>query len=68
MILSFEQKPYINAGIFLDHIRTSFLPFIDPPRGLVGLAQEIAVLFLDNFSAHVSDIVIRIPTEGRCAS
>jgi hypothetical protein len=27
--LKFNQKPYINAGIFLDYIRTVFLPYIE---------------------------------------
>jgi hypothetical protein len=64
MILKFDQKLYINAGIFLDFIRTIFLPFIDMLRGLAVFAQEPAVLLMDNCSAHASDDVIRILTEA----
>jgi hypothetical protein len=39
--LQFDQKPYINAGIFLDYIRTVFLPYINPLRGLSVVAQEL---------------------------
>jgi hypothetical protein len=68
MILKFSQKPYIKAGIFLDYVRTIFLPDIDMLRGLAVFAQEPAVLFMDDCSAHVSDDVIRILTEEPCAS
>jgi hypothetical protein len=66
MILKFNQKPYINAGIFLDYIRIIFLPYIDMLRGLAVFAEEPAVLLMDmdNCSTHVSDDVIRILTEA----
>jgi hypothetical protein len=64
MVLKFNQKPYINTGIFLDYIRTIFLSYIDILRGLAVFAQEPAILLIDNCSAHVSDDVIRIPTEA----
>jgi hypothetical protein len=64
-ILTFNQKPYINAGIFLDDIRTIFLPYLDMLRGLAVFAQEPAVLLMDNCSAYVNDDVIRILTEAR---
>jgi hypothetical protein len=40
MIFKLKQKPYINAGIFIDDIRTVFLQYIDAPRGLAVFAQE----------------------------
>jgi hypothetical protein len=64
LILNFNQKPYINAGIFLDDIRPIFLPSIDTLRGLVVFAQQPTVLLMDDCSAYVRDDVIRIPTEG----
>jgi hypothetical protein len=64
MILKFNQRPYINAEIFLDSIRTIFLPYIDMLRGLAVFAQEPAVLLMDNCWVHVSDDVIRIFTEA----
>jgi hypothetical protein len=41
--LKFNQRPYINAGIFIAYIRTILVPYIDPFRGLAVLAQEISV-------------------------
>jgi hypothetical protein len=63
MILKFNQKPYINAGSFLDDIRTISLPYVDMLRGLVVFAQQPAVLLMDDCSVNVSDDVIRILTE-----
>jgi hypothetical protein len=63
--LKFNQKPCINAHIFLDDIGIVFLPYLGTLRDLAVLAQEIAVLLMDGCSAHVSDDVISIPTEGR---
>jgi hypothetical protein len=65
MILQLNQKPYIHADIFLDYMRTVFLPYLDALRGLAVFAQEIVVLLMDNCSAHVSDGVIRILTDAR---
>jgi hypothetical protein len=61
----FNQKPYLEAGIFLDSIRTILLPYIDTICGLAVFAQEIAVLLMDDCSDHVSDNVIHILTEAR---
>jgi hypothetical protein len=61
----FNQKPYVNAGIFLDYIKTVFLPYLDAFRGRAVLAREIAVLLMAHCSADVSDDVIRILTEAR---
>jgi hypothetical protein len=55
----------LEAGIFLDDIRTIFLPYTDISHGLAVLAQEIAVLLMNDCSAHVSDDVIHILTEAR---
>jgi hypothetical protein len=53
--LTINHRPYLEAGIFLDGIRTIFLPYLDTLPGLAVLAQEIAVLLMDDCSAHVSD-------------
>jgi hypothetical protein len=63
--LKLRQKPYSNAGIFLPYIRTILLPYSDIFPGLAVLSQEIAVLLMTRYSAHISDDVIRIPTEAR---
>jgi hypothetical protein len=49
--LTSKQKPHFNAGIFLDSIKTIFLPYVDTVRGLAVIAQEIAVLLMDYCSA-----------------
>jgi hypothetical protein len=66
LIVKLNPEPYINTGIFLDYIRIVFLPSVDALYGLAVLAQEIAVLLMDNCSDHVSDDVIRIRTQARC--
>jgi hypothetical protein len=66
--LKFNQKPDVNARIFLDDIRTIILPYIDTLLGLAVNAQEIAILLKDNFLTHVSDDVIHILTAQGCAS
>jgi hypothetical protein len=43
----FNQKPYINAGLFIDPIRTVFLPYIDTFRGMAVFGQAFAVLLMD---------------------
>jgi hypothetical protein len=63
--LRINQTLYLEAGIFLDDMRTILLSYIDSLRGRAVLAQEIAVLLMDNCSAHVIDDVIRVLTEAR---
>jgi hypothetical protein len=41
--LKFKQKPYFNAGIFLDYSRTVFLPYLVTLRALSAFAEEGAV-------------------------
>jgi hypothetical protein len=60
-----NQKPYVNVGSFLDNIRTIFLSYLDTLRGLAVFAEEVAVLLMDNCSAHVSNDVIHILTEAK---
>jgi hypothetical protein len=62
--LKFNQKSYVNAGIFLADIRTVCLPYIDTLRGLAIFAEAVAVLLMTHCSADVSDDVIRILTEA----
>jgi hypothetical protein len=44
LILESSQKPYINAAIFLDYIRTVFSPCLVSLRDLAIFAEEVAVL------------------------
>jgi hypothetical protein len=48
--LTFNQKPYFNAGIFLAYIRTILLQYIDSRRGFAVLAQETAVFLMEDCS------------------
>jgi hypothetical protein len=63
--LKFNQKPYVNASIFLGYIRIVFLPYIATLHELAVFAQEVAVFLMDNGSAHVTDDVIQVLTEAR---
>jgi hypothetical protein len=42
-----NPKPYINAEIFFDDIRTVFLPNLAELRTLDGFAEETGVLLMD---------------------
>jgi hypothetical protein len=64
IIFTVNQRPYINAGIFLVYIRTIFLPYIDTVRDLAIFAQEPALLSPDKCSTQVSDDLVRILTEA----
>jgi hypothetical protein len=61
----FNQKPYLNASMFLDSIRTICLPYIDGFRSLAVFAQEIVVLLMDNCLAQVSHDAICSLTEAK---
>jgi hypothetical protein len=65
LILKINRRPYLNAEIFLNHIRTLFLPYLGGFRGLVEFVPEDAVLFMDNYSAHATDDMICLVTEVR---
>jgi hypothetical protein len=63
--LTSNHRPYVNAEIFLEYVRTVFLPYLVCVRGLATFAAEEAVLLMDKSSAHVSDDAIRLLTEAR---
>jgi hypothetical protein len=46
-VLKSNSKPYINAEIFLNSIRTVFLPQLAELRTLDEFAEEIGVLLMD---------------------
>jgi hypothetical protein len=48
--LKFNQKPYFNAGIFLDYVRTIFLPYVETFHGLTVFPQELAFLLMESGS------------------
>jgi hypothetical protein len=65
LILKSNPRPYVKAGIFLDSIKTLFLPYFIRIRGLAGFAAEDAILLMENWSAHATDDVIRLLAETR---
>jgi hypothetical protein len=54
-ILRSNPKPYINAKIFLDYIRTVFSLNLTELRTLDEFVEETGVLFMDNCPTHVID-------------
>ena len=64
-VLRSNPKPYINAEIFLDYIRTVFLPNLAELRTLDAFSEETAVLLMDNCPSHVTDEIIGLLTEAR---
>jgi hypothetical protein len=51
--------------MFLDYIRTVFLPNLAEPRTLDAFTEETGVLLMDNCPSHVSDDIIGLLTESR---
>jgi hypothetical protein len=64
-VLKSNSKPYINAEIFLDYIRTVFLPNLAILRTLDEFADEIGVVWTENYPNHSTDDVISLLTEAR---
>jgi hypothetical protein len=56
---------YIKAEIFLDYIRTVFLPNLAELRKLDAFTEETVVLLMDNCPSHVIDDIIAVLTEAR---
>jgi hypothetical protein len=69
-VLRSNPKPYINAEIFLDYIRTVFLPNLAEFRTLDGFAEETGVLLMDNCPSHVLSLILSSAFSRRheCAS
>jgi hypothetical protein len=65
LILTSNHRPYVNAEIFLEYVRTVFLPSLVCVLGLGAFAAEEAVSLMDNCSAHVTDGMIHLLTEAR---
>ena len=65
LILQQRNKPYINSELFVDYIRRVFLPYLSNLRRRPELADEEAVLLMDNCPAHVTQEVLDLLTEAR---
>jgi hypothetical protein len=57
-VLRSNPRPCINAEIFLDYIRTVFLPNLAELRTLDEFAEEAGVLLMDNCPSHVMSLMI----------
>jgi hypothetical protein len=64
-VLRSNPKPYINAKIFLDYIRTVFLSNLAELRTFDGFTEQTGVLLMDNCPSYVTDDVIGLLTEAR---
>jgi hypothetical protein len=64
-VLRSNPKPYINAEIFLDYIRTVFLSNLAELRTLEGFAEETGELLMANCPSHVTEDIIGLLTEAR---
>jgi hypothetical protein len=65
-VLKSNNKPSINAEIFLDYIQTIFLvlPTLVELRTLDEFGEEIGVSLMDNCPNHVIDDVIHLLTQA----
>jgi hypothetical protein len=64
LILKSHHRPYVNTEIFLDYIRTVFLPYLVGFGDEAEFAAEDAVLMMDKCSTHVTDDITRLLTEA----
>jgi hypothetical protein len=64
-VLRSNPNLYINAEIFLDYIRTVFLPNLAELRTLDAFTEETGVVLMDNGPRHVTDDMIGLLTEAR---
>jgi hypothetical protein len=57
-ILKQRAKPYVNADLFENYIRSVFLPRLAITRTMQNIPEEDAVLLMDNWSPQLSHLVI----------
>jgi hypothetical protein len=58
LILKHRAKPYVNADLFENYIRTVFLPHFATTRIMQNIPEEDAVLLMDHRSPHLTPVVI----------
>jgi hypothetical protein len=58
-------SPYINAEIFLDYIRTIFLPNFAEFRTLDAFTEETRVLLMDNCPSDLTNDIMGLLSEAR---
>jgi hypothetical protein len=62
LISKSDSRPYANAEIVLDSVKTVFFLYLVRLGGLTEFAAEDAVLLMGNYSVHVSDDAVRLLT------
>jgi hypothetical protein len=65
LILQQRNQAYINSELFLDYLGRVFLPYLSDPCRRPELADEEAILLMDNCPAHVTREVLDLLTEAR---
>jgi hypothetical protein len=64
-LLRQRSKPYLRSKLFLEYIKTIFLPYLNELRDLEQFEGCEAVLLMDNYSPHISDEVVAVLSEAR---
>jgi hypothetical protein len=65
LILKQRAKPYVNADLFENYVRTVFLPPLAITCIMQNVRNEEAVLLMDNCSPHLTPVVIDLLSEAR---
>jgi hypothetical protein len=60
-----QPKPYVSRKLFLEYIKTTFVPYLNEIRDSEEFEACEAVLFMDNCSPHISDDVVAVLTHAR---
>jgi hypothetical protein len=60
-----RAKPYVSRKLFLEYIKTIFLPYLNELRDTEQFEGCEAVLLMDNCSPHISEEVVAVLTEAR---
>jgi hypothetical protein len=64
-MLKHRDKPYVNAELFEDYLRSVFLPHLMITRIVKDLGEEDAVLLMDNCSHHITFGAIELLSTAR---
>jgi hypothetical protein len=65
LISKHRGKPYVNAELFEDYLRSVFLPHLIITRIVKDLREEDAVLLMDHCSPHIAPGVIELLSAAR---
>jgi hypothetical protein len=65
LILKHCDKPYVNAELFEDYLRSVLLPHLMITRIVKDLREEDAVLLMDDCSPHITPAVIELLSTAR---